>query len=256
MKYGKVAICLSGLLRTGIQAHKCFQTFFSQIEEYDVFYHVWEEPKEVLDQLSTLYKPVSCVVVSPKNSLSSTNIVGEGSFGNSLYSMMIANELKKKHEIENGFRYNLVIRTRFDLAFPVEARFPVFNMFPRTIYAWGIDGRTHTDYDHHGMSDIIFWGDSEAMDIATNCYMYYKYEALPFFEKSLQGVTSDPKNYLYSVGNLIYDRTIKRNIAHQHYTDNFKEVPWRTDVRHLDPFTQYDKIRERYNKNEKIDCSR
>ena len=94
MKLGKVAICISGLTRTGIEAYPCFKHFFRSIENYDVFYHTWQTNTEKEEQIKKLYNPVACLIEPPRDKLA------EGSFGSALYSMMMANELKKKHEIE------------------------------------------------------------------------------------------------------------------------------------------------------------
>jgi len=240
MKSGKTAICISGLLRTGIQAHKCFESLFSTLGEYDVFYHTWEITDEQKETVNSLYKPISSVIQAP--------ISSSGSFGNSLYSMMMANELKKIHEINNSFRYDLVIKTRFDLAYSSRCRFPVMPIVPRTLYSTvEVSGFNHPDFESHGINDIIFWGDSETMDIATNASMYYRYEALPAFNTK---ANTDPEYFYNSVGILIYNKTIKYNIAHNRAYRGFHEIPWRDDVGHLDPFNEIElkQIQERYSR--------
>lgn len=242
MKPGKVAICISGLPRTAIQSHSIFRNFFQSLGEYDIFYHTWEEvtPAE-LNKIHSLYKPAR-YKVQP-----SIDRIANGSFGNMLYSIMMANELKKSYEIDNDFRYDLVIKTRFDLVFPQHNRFPINNWDPRTIYCpGGNNGINHTDFEHHGINDIIFWGDTQSMDIATNAYMYYKHVALEKNKGLLSGSKFDTTNIYYSAGNLIYDQCINRNIAITKYVTGIGEIPWRTDVSHLDPVKDYNQIRERY----------
>jgi hypothetical protein len=160
---------------------------------------------------------------------------------------MMANELKKKHEIENNFRYDLVIKTRFDLAYHPGFQFPSFNMTPRTIYSPSANtGINHTDTEHHGINDVIFWGDSQSMDIATNAYMYYKHTALVANQQLLQGFSFDPEDIYFSPGNMIQHRGIKRNISFQQYMYHIGAIPWRDDVGHLDPVNDYQLIKERY----------
>lgn len=243
MKSGKTAICISGQLRTGIPGHNVFRRFFSSLENYDIFYHTWTLAPDVSLKLQSLYNPTKFIEEDP----STTKNVGN--FGNMLYSIMMSNELKKQYEIENNFRYDVVIKTRFDLIFHENARFPSTPIIPRTIYSSGGNtGINNTDYEHHGISDLIFWGDSQSMDIATNTFRYYKYTALynDIFLK--EGVKMDVSDYYLSPGTLIYQKTIEKNIAHIRWVQGVNEIPWREDVAHLDPTRDYDKIRYRYAK--------
>jgi hypothetical protein len=243
MKPGKVAICISGLPRTAINAFPIFKNFFQSIDRYDVFYHTWA--KDIGDQdlrhIHELYSPISYKVQTPL-------VSDSGSWGSMLYSIMMANEIKKQHEIDNNFRYDLVIKTRFDLVFPERCRFPIGNaVTPRTIYSpGGNQGINHTDYESHGMHDVLFWGDSQSMDIATNAYMYYKHRALAADNELIYGRKFDVGNIYYSAGNLIYNHCTRQNIAVTKFVQGIMEIPWRTDVAHLDPFTDYQLIKERY----------
>ena len=131
MKSGKIAICLSGQLRTGILAHNVFRRFFGSLGNYDVFYHTWTLKRDTSRQVQELYNPVRFMEEPP------LDVHEVGSFGSMLYSIMQANELKKQYEIENNFRYDLVIKTRFDLIYHEHARFPLTPIIPRTIYSAG-----------------------------------------------------------------------------------------------------------------------
>lgn len=247
MKSGKVAICISGLVRTGIEAYPAFQKFFSRLDNYDVFYHTWENKwhpsweTKVSKKIQALYKPTAFLEEQPLDKFK------ESSFGSMLYSIMMANELKKRYEIENNFRYDLVIKTRFDLVFDEHSYFPIENIWPRSIYhIAGNVGLNHTDYENHGLNDLIFWGDSQSMDIATNVYRYYKNVALVKNIYLQAGWKLDPLDYYLSPGTLIYQRTIQRNIAHIKVQSGIREAPWREDIKHLDPLKDFEKIRNRY----------
>jgi|694.fasta_scaffold02082_14 hypothetical protein len=245
-KFGKVAICISGLIRTGIPAYRSFEKFFQDLEA-DIFFHTWHDTDRV-PRIVDLYQPKNYCVSQPFVRNPKTNSDGQGAWGNMLYGMMMANELKKEYEIANGFRYDLVIKTRFDLVFHPNCCFnhrPKIQ--PRTIYCpGGNNGFNHTDYESHGINDIMFWGDGESMDIATNVYQYYRHRALKTSDKITRGILVDPGDLYFSAGNLIYSRIINRNIAVVKYVPNIREIPWREDVSHLDPIIDYDKITERY----------
>jgi len=241
LKSGKTAICISGQLRSGIRAINVFRNFFSSLGNYDVFYHTWESDTTTSNQVQELYAPVRFLEEPP------IDVAEVGNFGSMLYSIMMANELKKQYEIENNFRYDLVIKTRFDLIFHPTSIFPITHILPRTIYsAGGNTGINNTDYEHHGISDLIFWGDSQSMDLAANTFRYYKYTALynDIFLK--EGVKMDVLDYYLSPGTMIYQKTIERNIAHIRWAPGINEVPWRDSASHLDPVNEYDEIREIY----------
>lgn len=248
-KYGKVAICISGLMRTGLFAEPAFREFFGDLDA-DVFYHTWDVDNLDVDQVNRLYKPVRYKVDKPfKTDGPMDSDAYMGSFGNMLYGFMMANELKKEYEIENNFRYDLVIKTRFDLVFAPGARFPIDRQFyPRTIYSpSGSNGYVHTDMEHHGINDVMFWGDSPSMDIVTNIYMYYKHITLLANRQLLSGIRFDPEDTYFSVGQMIQYRGVRRNIHFHRFTEqHLGAIPWRDDVKHLDPLNDYEKIFERY----------
>jgi hypothetical protein len=129
----KIALCLSGQAR-------CFEKTFDFInknilQKYDVsvFYHAWDFPGLV--KLAALYNPNAAMVEKPiQPDLSKYTRVPPpqpnwkvkdpalSTYAQS-YSLMKANELKKIYEEENDFRFDWVIRTRFDFALNVEIPF-------------------------------------------------------------------------------------------------------------------------------------
>jgi hypothetical protein len=239
-KFGRVAICLSGLIRTGIEAYPGFKFFFQNLNA-DVFFHTWDTEQDKLDKIIDLYNPKSYLITLPKKFERFEN------FGSMLYSIMMANEIKKEYEIEHNFRYDLVIKTRFDLVYYPGNCFPDHTIIPRTIYcSSGNVGVNNIDFELHGINDIIFWGDSAAMDIATNTFFAYKHKWMKSQLELIKGKQHDPKFSYLSAGNLIYNHFIKNNIAAHRFVPYICEIPWREDVKHLDHFKDYDLIKKRY----------
>jgi len=238
-KFGKVAICLSGKIRTGINAYSVFKNFFGYLNA-DIFFHTWEDEPN-LPEVIDLYKPKKYLTTKSKQF---QNMV---SFGPMLYSIMMANEVKKNYEIEHNFRYDLVIKTRFDLVFLPGHHFPDHALIPRTIYSsGGNQGINPVDFESHGISDLLFWGDSQSMDIATDTYFYYRHHCIPLNRQFKTGHQFDPNDVYFSPGNLIYSHFKKYNIDCFKNVPFISEIPWREDVSELHPIIDYGKIKKRY----------
>ena len=88
-----------------------------------------------------------------------------------LYSIQHANFMKRRYEIHRAFRYDRVIKCRYDMLTPNGQTFGDRQIEDRTIYySIGNRGLVHTDVGKHGLSDIILWGDSPSMDIACDTF--------------------------------------------------------------------------------------
>ena len=164
-----------------------------------------------------------------------------------LYSIQQANLLKRKYEIQNNFDYNLVIKTRYDMLMPPGKEFGTRQIDQRVLYySLGNRGLVHTDVGKHGLSDIIFWGDSPTMDIACDTYRYYNWQAYPRYLQLMTGNMIDPQDSMLSPGTLIYQRTEKRNIKLQQVQPQLLETLWRTKVEQLDPEKDFNEIKAAY----------
>jgi hypothetical protein len=250
MKKRKIAVCISGLIRTAIEAAPMFKNFFKD-EDIDVFIHTWYEPNvedhtEIIEKIKELYEPkVFQIDVSPNTERLNFEVM--------LKTIMLSNELKKKYEIENNFRYDVVVKYRFDILFPQHIVFPPYEIQQRTLYyPFSNLGVIHTDYENHGMTDVIFWGDSQTMDIITDTYRHFKFNLQPvrdFFKLKKGFISKDLSDTLMSPGQMLYQYALKHNI--------FPMVPpkgpydmvhslWRVNVREMNPFTDFDKIMDFY----------
>ncbi len=185
----KIAICLSGQPRSIEFASKSALHHFqnSEYHTYDFFCHSWDyntwklqdisytEPEFVdhkwLQTQLDKFNPIYSEIQSREDFLA----VDKGriiSYGSLFYSMMKANHLKRKHEIENNFRYDCVFKIRFDSVFDPEKFLGLPAALPeRTVYFPHL-GRSGLEYNMFNASDCVFYGDSWGMDIMCDVFRY------------------------------------------------------------------------------------
>lgn len=250
MKLSKVAICFSGELRTfSVAMPFILNDFFENIHA-DIFLHTWtttgdhkhtdlelEQLKELVN--NTNHNLVKLKVDNPINH--------SGPFGSMLYSIQQANWMKRQHEIQEHFDYDLVIKSRYDMLVRPGTKFRTDDISERTLYySLGNRGLVHTDVGKHGISDIIFWGDSPTMDIACDTYRYYNWHCFPRYLELMNGNMQDPSDSMLSPGTLIYQRTQKRNVQVKQIDPQYSETLWRTKVKHLNPNSDFEEIRRAY----------
>lgn len=212
----KIAICISGCIRTGRHAADSIVKYFGQSGDVDYFYHTWSTnawgvdkkienwnahvPIDSIDvqdlkAINHIYRPIY-------HQIDDMSIVNQYKFKYGvpwrymLYSMMMANELKRVHEETNGFRYDVVVKTRFDLLFHPRCK------FNRQLGYLGasrpsVDMRVFTDnvevfpreFSRPNLNDITFWGSSQAMDVACEYFRYVSlYPRVPADVKNGPGV--------------------------------------------------------------------
>lgn len=121
----KLALCLSGQPRSYKKAFEFINKNLLEKYDVDVFLHTWVgDPSKsfVYDDICQLYRPViASYDYSLHPNVNSHMAVANGShpanFCTSMfYSINVANEYRVKHEVFGAFRYDYVIRSRFDFA--------------------------------------------------------------------------------------------------------------------------------------------
>lgn len=170
----KIALCLSGRPRSYKQGYDYHKKNLLDHYDVDVFVQTWEDiDDDAFQFIDYNYDPVSittCPLFSdesftkyrvdhpdwpPKNAI------------HMMYGVFKANELKKEHELVNGFRYDVVIRSRFDFA--LNKRLD-FDIEPDKIYVPNdyIKGRIKPN----GIicNDQFALGDSPSMDLYCNTF--------------------------------------------------------------------------------------
>jgi len=121
----KLALCLSGQPRSYKKAFEFISRNLLEKFDVDVFLHTWVgDPSKsfVYDDICDLYKPIiASYDYSLPSNVNAHMRVANGShpanFCTSMfYSINLANEYRVKHEVFGAFKYDYVIRSRFDFA--------------------------------------------------------------------------------------------------------------------------------------------
>lgn len=184
----KVAVCISGQSRAWKSCVKSFKNHFASDYDVKFFGHTWDENswKTVVDGKKNIIKEkldkqaLSSEITQAfglENVLVDKQLSGDGFFwGPPLKSAMIANHLKCKYEVENGFIFDVVVKTRWDLFYDPSYTFeklvtPAFN--PTVLYC-----HPQTNFPREfrlpAVDDIMYFGSSRVMDIMSNLYAAYK----------------------------------------------------------------------------------
>ena len=191
----KIAVCLSGQPRTIDVAAPNILQYFSGEYQCDYFCHVWDyntykrrtlfpvpgeqpvywegdTPVDVgwLNDKVNLFNPKKYIIDSVK-------AIGAGfSWASLTYSMMMANHLKKQYEIENNFRYDLVVKSRYDLIFDLTqdfaqtARHHLINQHRYLDIVCLHSARMPIEFNRVNSSDTFLYGSSTAMDLFSDLY--------------------------------------------------------------------------------------
>jgi hypothetical protein len=240
----KIAVCISGQIRTAIEAFKSFQNFFSD-EDIDVFIHTWNiDDSQKIDEIIKLYKPKYIQIDKSPN-------YKRLDFDLMFKTIFLSNRLKRKYEIENDFRYDVVVKYRFDLIFSKEEKFPKSIIEEKKIYVSKIDGpKMNTDYEQYGIHDLFFWGDSHSMDIMSLTYkiksLYYGNIRKKYFDKTDYIANNTLSESMISPDHSLFKQAYRYGLVLEPVLNN-KNGPllntiFRDDVSHLDPFDNFNEI--------------
>ena len=159
----KIAICISGQLRNYRETFTYFKSFIMDDLSPDIF--IYTDRYDV--EIERLYKPkyfeFNTNVINNnlgyKNIHTSTNNI---SLLNQFHKISECNKLKCKYEEENNFKYDLVIRCRFDAFFVRKFNKEELSLDnDEIIVPWGWDFKCVSE---HAETDIFALGKSETMD--------------------------------------------------------------------------------------------
>jgi len=243
----KIAICLSGQPRSVKYAAPSIINYFSGNYQVDYFCHSWNyntwkyktdricwDDDEIIDD-SELRKNLS-IFNSPKVLIHSKNQISNcGHWESLFYSIMMVNNLKKQFEIENNFRYDLVIRARYDAIYNPGTKFISPEIVDDLdIYTMHFE-RMNIEYNRRNVSDVFFFGTSYGMDILCDAYRYLliknKQKRLDDYDTLGPGV-------------IIGDYCDRHNLLVRGYSG--QEIIYRKEMMPLDPIKNFDTILENH----------
>ncbi len=169
----KVAICLSGQPRFIQDGFLTFDKNLVGFKDMDIFIHSWDNSPpgnndnftdvEDVNNIFSFYKPKDYIIEEQKFDIAPSGLSHEEFVHYSMfYSMHIANKLKIDWEIKNNFKYDCVIKSRFDLALLEELNVLDYNL--THINSPDVCGNPKV------ISDWFNFSNSKNMDIYLNVY--------------------------------------------------------------------------------------
>lgn len=199
----KIALCFSGQPRSleeGYIYHE--KNLLALNHNLDVFIHTWYDPslvgqafeystqevnvksyqEESVSRIFKLYKPVSIKIEKPKNFIAEqgykkssegwdsttkeAKAVRTNNIFSQFYSIYQANRLKKEHEVEQNFVYDVCVRSRFDFALNVGIKFDELPFEKEVLYVPDLKLGNNPHFN-----DQFAFGGSRAMDKYSNIYL-------------------------------------------------------------------------------------
>lgn len=224
----KIALCLSGLPRQVEEGFPYIKQAILDRYDVDVFAHTWvedpwrntnqvtmEPPKtdyetrtNEVSKILKLYKPKSFSIdqyhIRQETYQSNPNYILCTRYCSMLESVFIANELKKRYEEQNHFKYDCVIRCRYDYGIIGLINFESFDLKNHLYVRWA------EQQISDAISDQFAFGTSERMDIWCDLYnhMYEMAEEYirnnPVMAEKFKATRTGPDNHnLYAAWNKV-----------------------------------------------------
>jgi hypothetical protein len=230
----KIAVCLSGQARTWESAKENILQYFGVCDEVDYFIHTWDvnsyrnsgekirERKdyridnEELNNLQNYFQPKKMMVDSYNSDIFGKN------WNSLFYSFMKSIWLKRKFELENDFKYDIVIKSRFDINFlqsglnhlglPIN-KFHIHPVKPLTAYCSNSNfDRFPFEFNSNVFDDVIFYSDSSTMDLISNVYRWNKEIVNRGTDKKNKGDFIEDVEFYLGPGALLYRHMINWGI--------------------------------------------
>jgi hypothetical protein len=236
----RIAICLSGQLRTFETAYPGILRYFNSVNP-DYFIHTWsantwhkKNVEKVIPHIHTQIDEddinLAVSIFNPKKYQIDKNKIFDVDMSQSQqFSAMSSNELKKQYEIENNFKYDVVVKCRFDIIWNPLTEFNITNVDEKTIFFSYIDRNQFPEYPM--ALDRVYFGNSQTMDEISQIY----FVTTDYIEKRINNKFIESEHGLYQMCcNLNLD--IKE--THNH------EIIVRKQAEGLNHITDFEKIKQ------------
>ena len=182
----RIAVCLSGMLRSWELAHKNQLWFWSTSgAEVDYFIHTWDysadrtgvsKPyvdgkvtEEEFNKICNIYDVKKSIYSRKKQE----EFVDNDHWLSLFYSLSQSLMLKREYEIEHNFQYDVVIKSRPDVVFNPNITFAWPRLWNNTVFTTH-GGPMSMEFNMYNFNDCVFLGNSYTMDLLVNLYFYRK----------------------------------------------------------------------------------
>lgn len=190
----RIAVCFRGQLRTYKYTLENLKRYFNTLVDEDTtidyFVHTWNDNlyfptdnHKLSDRENGSYRPADldrdylednipnlrALVIENHDDYKRRSTTVEH-WGALFYSIYEVNLLKRKYEIQNNFKYDLVINSRFDLVFPLKDTFPKFNYKENCAYTFMHLAEMRNEGGFLNFDDMIFYGTSATVDNIAKIY--------------------------------------------------------------------------------------
>ena len=175
----KIALCLSGQIRSYQKSYEYYLKNLIENNDVDVFIHTWNIDTDIYTELNTFnqlketFKPKSFSLSKqfPEDQFKNYTVIDERWPAKNTfqmwYSVFKANELKREHELTNGFKYDMVVRTRFDFALNTKID---LNIEKNKLYVPNDLIKGTIDPNQMAANDQFAYGDSDVMDLYSQTF--------------------------------------------------------------------------------------
>lgn len=253
----KVAVCLSGESRGFRECANSMKNFFStrKNNQYHFFCHTWDanhykiwSSYHVVKEVEEELLDIDILENDLKKYLNLDKVEVEKQFLNNcftqsmLYSRMKANFLKQQYEVENNMMFDLVVRTRLDIAYKPNVIFEDYvspEIEEKTLYSRY--GFMAPEFFLPNPDEVCYWGTSFTMDIVDSLYNCLTTGAFDKIHNTL-----DINNLVYhkiGPGTLIHKWATFRNILTKNAPFVYAVYRRVHMLNKLDPVTQWDLIK-------------
>ena len=209
----RIALCLSGQPRSVKQGYEFVKRNILDGNDVTVFCHVWESP-EVVD--IALYKPEVLMIEKPlTNDLSKYTRVPPPqpnwkvkdparAAWNLMYSLKVANELKRVYEDENNMKFDWVIRSRYDFA--LNTPIPFDELDNTKLYIPNCRMTPARDFGN----DQFAFSSSENMNKYSECFHHIN----KFYDEGVQYMCEDFMSANWKMHGLVGENLVYCDLNH------------------------------------------